>query len=111
MGDGPTAEPEQLGKEVIRTQWLDHSTLGNHPLVNSMTCQSTLQRLRKSSYQVGRKILIVDEVDDSRTTLDYTVKELQKDVEDQLAKMSAEKRAKTPTTEFAIFVGKLPLDI
>ena len=59
------AQEEKLGKEVIRTQWLDHSTLGNQPLL-------------------GRKILIVvsltstvpcktaqrfaqDEVDDSRT--------------------------------------------
>lgn len=86
MDDGATAQPEQLGKEVIRTQWLDHSTLGNHPLR-------------------GKKILIVDEVDDSRTTLDYTIRELQKDVEDQLAQLSPEEREKTPKTEFGIFVG------
>lgn len=30
---------------------------------------------------VGKNILIVDEVDDTRTTLEYAVKELQKDVE------------------------------
>ena len=30
---------------------------------------------------VGKNILIVDEVDDTRTTLEYAVKELEKDVE------------------------------
>lgn len=50
------AAPEKLGTEVVRTQWLDFSTLGNRPLV-------------------GRKILIVDEVDDSRTTLGYACTE------------------------------------
>ena len=30
---------------------------------------------------VGKRILIVDEVDDTRTTLEYAVKELEKDVE------------------------------
>jgi len=50
------ATPEQLGNEVVRTQWLDFSTLGARPLV-------------------GRRILIVDEVDDSRTTLEYACTE------------------------------------
>jgi hypoxanthine phosphoribosyltransferase len=30
---------------------------------------------------IGKNILIVDEVDDTRTTLEYAVRELQKDVE------------------------------
>jgi hypoxanthine phosphoribosyltransferase len=30
---------------------------------------------------IGKSILIVDEVDDTRTTLEYAVKELEKDVE------------------------------
>ena len=30
---------------------------------------------------MGKNVLIVDEVDDSRTTLEYAVKELQKDVD------------------------------
>lgn len=87
MSDNGTAQAEQLGKEVVRTQWLDHSTIGNHPLV-------------------GRKILIVDEVDDSRTTLSYAVKELQKDIEEQYSQLSEEQRSKTPKTEMGIFVGK-----
>lgn len=87
LDDGTgTAQAEQLGKEVVRTQWLDHSTLGNHPLR-------------------GKKILIVDEVDDSRTTLDYAIRELKKDVEDQLAALSEAERAQVPKTEFGIFVG------
>lgn len=84
--DGASAvAPEKLGKEVIRTQWLDLSSLGNRPLV-------------------GRKILIVDEVDDSRTTLDYAVRELQKDIKDQLDALPADKRASLPETKLAIFV-------
>ncbi|KAI5481418.1 xanthine phosphoribosyltransferase [Pseudohyphozyma bogoriensis] len=79
------ANEEKIGKEVIRTQWLDFSTLGNRPLL-------------------GRRILIVDEVDDSRTTLGYAVTELQKDIEEQLAKLPEEKRASIPKTELAVFV-------
>ncbi|KAM0793347.1 hypothetical protein ACM66B_000802 [Microbotryomycetes sp. NB124-2] len=79
------ATEEKLGKEVVRTQWLDLSTLGSRPLV-------------------GRRILIVDEVDDTRTTLGYTVRELEKDIEEALAKLSPEQRAATPPTELAIFV-------
>ena len=40
--------PEEPGVEVIRTQWLDFSTIGGQDLI-------------------GKKILIVDEVDDTRT--------------------------------------------
>ncbi|KAK4050493.1 hypothetical protein OIO90_005076 [Microbotryomycetes sp. JL221] len=79
------ASEEKLGKEVIRTQWLDLSTLGSKSLV-------------------GRRILIVDEVDDSRTTLEYTVRELEKDIEEALARMTPEQRAASPPTELAIFV-------
>ncbi|KAF7845902.1 hypothetical protein BT93_L0121 [Corymbia citriodora subsp. variegata] len=59
LGEG--AGEEQMGKEVVRTQWLDFSTLGSRSLL-------------------GRRILIVDEVDDTRTTLAYAVKELQADL-------------------------------
>ncbi|ORY75009.1 phosphoribosyltransferase-like protein [Leucosporidium creatinivorum] len=79
------AQEEKLGKEVVRTQWLDLSTLGSKPLI-------------------GRRILIVDEVDDSRTTLSYAVAELQKDIDEHLAALTPEQRAATPPTELAIFV-------
>lgn len=49
---------------------------------------------------IGKKVLIVDEVDDTRTTLEYAVRELQKDVETATQKLgrTAEK------TQFSIFV-------
>jgi hypoxanthine phosphoribosyltransferase len=76
--DGPVEEP---GTRVTRTQWLDLSSL-------------------EMSNLVGKNILIVDEVDDTRTTLEYAVKELEKDVEaarKQLGKEGAK-------TNFSIFV-------
>ncbi|KAG8671089.1 hypoxanthine-guanine phosphoribosyltransferase [Fusarium poae] len=88
-------EVEAPGTKVTRTQWLDMSALGE------------MQNL------VGKKILIVDEVDDTRTTLEYAVKELEKDVEIARQKMGGT----APKTEFSIFVlhnkdkpkkGKLP---
>ncbi|GAA5877198.1 hypothetical protein JCM16303_006199 [Sporobolomyces ruberrimus] len=82
--EGLTSE-EKLGKEVIRTQWLDFSTLGNRPLI-------------------GRRILIVDEVDDSRTTLGYAVAELKKDIAQQYERLTPEQKTHFPKTELAIFV-------
>lgn len=56
-------DPEEVpGTKVTRTQWLDLSSLEMNNLI-------------------GKNILIVDEVDDTRTTLEYAVRELQKDVE------------------------------
>jgi uncharacterized protein len=49
---------------------------------------------------IGRNVLIVDEVDDTRTTLDYAVRELEKDV-DEAAKRSGREGEKT---RFSIFV-------
>lgn len=48
---------------------------------------------------VGKNVLIVDEVDDTRTTLEYAVRELQKDVE-----TAAQKLGSKETTQFSIFV-------
>ena len=48
---------------------------------------------------VGKNILIVDEVDDTRTTLEYAVRELQKDVESARKKMGVEGE-----TRFSVFV-------
>ncbi|KAK3903969.1 phosphoribosyltransferase-like protein [Staphylotrichum tortipilum] len=88
---------EAAGTKVTRTQWLDLTALG------------------EMANLVGKRVLIVDEVDDTRTTLEYAVKELQKDVEVARAKMGSDLK-----TEFAIFVlhnkdktkkGVLPDDI
>ena len=49
---------------------------------------------------VGRNILIVDEVDDTRTTLEYAVKELEKDVETARQKLGRSDEK----TNFSIFV-------
>ncbi|KAI1827317.1 PRTase-like protein [Xylaria intraflava] len=88
---------DQIGTKVTRTQWLDFSSLGG------------MENL------VGKRILIVDEVDDTRTTLEYAVKELQKDVEEVSKKLGREGEK----TEFSVFVlhnkdktkkGVLPAD-
>lgn len=80
-GDGVVEEP---GKQVTRTQWLDLTSLGE------------MKNL------IGKKILIVDEVDDTRTTLEYAVKELEKDVEAARQKLGLE--GEHAKTEFSIFV-------
>ena len=72
---------EQIGTKVTRTQWLDLSSLGE------------MENL------VGKRILIVDEVDDTRTTLEYAVKELEKDVEAARQKLGVQGE-----TKFSIFV-------
>lgn len=79
---GEDTEVEQIGKKVTRTQWLDLTALGQ------------MENL------VGKRILIVDEVDDTRTTLEYAVKELEKDVEAARQRMGGDQ----PKTEFCIFV-------
>jgi hypoxanthine phosphoribosyltransferase len=65
---------------------------------------------------IGKNVLIVDEVDDTRTTLEYAVRELQKDVETAQQKLG---RSDEKTT-FSIFVlhnkdkekkGHLPSDM
>lgn len=48
---------------------------------------------------VGKNILIVDEVDDTRTTLEYAVRELQKDVETAARTLGSNEK-----TQFSIFV-------
>lgn len=71
---------EQPGTKVTRTQWLDLSSLQMDSLV-------------------GKNILIVDEVDDTRTTLEYAVRELEKDVEG-----ARRQSGRTEKTNFFIFV-------
>ncbi|TGZ83654.1 PRTase-like protein [Ascodesmis nigricans] len=76
------ADPEEIpGTKVTRTQWLDFSAV-------------------KQSDLVGKNILIVDEVDDTRTTLQYAVQELAKDVKEAAKRMGREEEE----TKFYIFV-------
>src|SRR3954452_25246414 len=72
---------EKPGTKVTRTQWLDLSAVQMDSLI-------------------GKNILIVDEVDDTRTTLEYAVRELEKDVETASNKLGRENEK----TKFSIFV-------
>jgi uncharacterized protein len=81
-GNETPGEIEAMGTKVTRTQWLDLSALGE------------MENL------VGKKVLIVDEVDDTRTTLEYAVRELEKDVEAARLRIGPD----APKTEFSIFV-------
>ncbi|KAF8202123.1 hypothetical protein BJ912DRAFT_1028957 [Pholiota molesta] len=77
------ATVEQIGNEVIRTQWL--SNPGKQIL--------------------GKRNLIVDEVDDTRKTLHYALSELKKDVEEELLSYpESERAALRAATSFGIFV-------
>lgn len=81
-GTTTPGDVETAGTQVLRTQWLDLSSLG------------------EVSNLVGKRILIVDEVDDTRTTLEYAVRELEKDVEAASQKLGH----RGEQTEFSIFV-------
>lgn len=80
-GTSTPGDVEQPGTKVTRTQWLDLSSLG------------------EMSNLIGKRILIVDEVDDTRTTLEYAVKELEKDVEAARQRLGIQGE-----TTFSIFV-------
>ena len=80
---GKNSTVDTIGKEVVRTQWLDFSAIEKH--FDSL---------------IGKKILIVDEVDDTRTTLHYALSELEKDINKQAEILG---RA-DETTTFSIFV-------
>ncbi|KAJ7050491.1 hypothetical protein C8F01DRAFT_1263949 [Mycena amicta] len=80
--EGTTADV--IGHEVIRTQWLGPDS---------------------GKLLLGKKNLIVDEVDDTRKTLHYALSELQKDVEKELlTRPESEHAALREATKFAIFV-------
>lgn len=84
------APEEEIGTKVTRTQWLDFTALQNTDLV-------------------GKNVLIVDEVDDTRTTLQYAVQELSKDVALQAAgKAGGVTPQKTNFFIFVLHVGSLP---
>ncbi|KAI9732606.1 MAG: hypoxanthine-guanine phosphoribosyltransferase [Cirrosporium novae-zelandiae] len=82
VNDGKVELP---GTVVTRTQWLDLSSL-------------------HMSNLVGKNILIVDEVDDTRTTLEYAVKELEKDVAEAARRLEASGVKNRGETKFSIFV-------
>lgn len=73
-------EVEKPGTQVVRTQWIDYT-------------QSKVNLVNKN-------ILIIDEVDDTRTTLHYAVSELKKDVAEQAKAQGADPN----DTKFGIFV-------
>ncbi|KAF8159715.1 hypothetical protein B0H34DRAFT_796932 [Crassisporium funariophilum] len=80
--DGTTAE--QIGNEVIRTQWLGPDS---------------------GKLLLGKRNLIVDEVDDTRKTLHYALSELKKDIERELLEYpEAQRERLRSATQFAIFV-------
>ncbi|KAJ4377816.1 hypoxanthine-guanine phosphoribosyltransferase [Neocucurbitaria cava] len=81
LGTGEDSQVEKPGTKVTRTQWLDLSSL-------------------EMANLIGKNVLIVDEVDDTRTTLEYAVRELEKDVEAAVKKLGREGEK----TKFSIFV-------
>ncbi|KAI9802903.1 MAG: hypothetical protein M1825_002134 [Sarcosagium campestre] len=82
LGQTGDSDIEQAGTKVTRTQWLDLSSLS-------------------ASSLIGKNILIVDEVDDTRTTLEYAVRELEKDVNEARRRLGREDER---PTRFSIFV-------
>lgn len=87
--NSPVDPVETPGTKVTRTQWLDLSSLSMSNLV-------------------GKNILIVDEVDDTRTTLEYAVRELEKDVEAARREMGLS--GAESKTRFSIFVVHVSMD-
>lgn len=81
--DAADPDVETPGTRVTRTQWLDLSSLEMASLI-------------------GKHVLIVDEVDDTRTTLEYAVQELKKDVE--TARVRSGKSEQEGKTTFSVFV-------
>ncbi|GME83194.1 unnamed protein product [Ambrosiozyma monospora] len=73
-------EAEKVGSQVKRIQWINYKESGID-LCN-------------------KKVLIIDEVDDTRTTLHYALGELEKDAEKQAKDQGLEKS----NTEFFIYV-------
>lgn len=74
------SQEEKVGTQVVRTQWIDYA-------------QSKIDLVNKN-------VLIVDEVDDTRTTLHYAVSELQKDAYEQATAQGQDPN----NTKFGIFV-------
>ncbi|CCK69557.1 hypoxanthine phosphoribosyltransferase KNAG_0C04550 [Huiozyma naganishii CBS 8797] len=78
-------DQEEVGVKIQRTQWIDYKQ-----------CELDL---------VGKNVLIVDEVDDTRTTLHYALHELEKDAEEQAAAKGVDlEKQPEMRTKFSIFV-------
>jgi len=88
LNDSSDDPPSKIGTQVIKTQWLHFGP--SHATTTPL---------------LGKNILIVDEVDDTRTTLAYAVQELNKDIEEEKRKFLAENpNVDIPETRFAVFV-------
>ena len=103
----------QIGREVVRTQWLNEKTISGNAKSSSSNDASTsansvgapkLEEGKDAGGLLGKRILIVDEVDDTRTTAMYAYHELHKDVRTALDRLSPQERASVPETRFAFFV-------
>lgn len=105
---------ETIGNQVVRTQWLDEGTFkradikaaaaGGGNGSASSSGSTSAASATSSSGLLGKNILIVDEVDDTRTTLQYAYNELLKDVREGLAALDEQSRKLLPPTRFGIFV-------
>lgn len=81
---GTDSVEEVPGTKVTRLQWLDmNSSMAN---------------------LIGKNVLIVDEVDDTRTTLQYAVNELEEDVKKAQKQLPANDPRKDKETKFFVFV-------
>jgi hypoxanthine phosphoribosyltransferase len=78
---GKDSPDQGMGTKITRTQWLDLSSL-------------------EMANLIGKNVLIVDEVDDTRTTLEYAVRELEKDVQEAQQRLGREGEK----TTFSVFV-------
>ena len=83
--DSVSTASETTGLKVIRNQWIDYNSKNE----NSFSL-------------IGKRILIVDEVDDTRTTLHYALNELEKDARKQCLEKGI--NYEDSGTEFGIFV-------
>ncbi|KAG5722159.1 Xanthine phosphoribosyltransferase 1 [Termitomyces sp. T112] len=96
----PGTSQQQIGKEVVRTQWM---------WVFDFFLQDSSFEVNRSpnpgKLLLGKRVLIVDEVDDTRKTLGYALTELRKDVEEELTNHpESERETLRAATKFAIFV-------
>ncbi|KAJ7634159.1 hypothetical protein DFH06DRAFT_1221261 [Mycena polygramma] len=90
-----------IGKEVIRTQWLGPDS----GKAATGQVSANIRYFLCAESTIGRRNLIVDEVDDTRKTLHYALHELQKDVEvELLSHPELERAALREATKFGIFV-------
>nr|CAG8471368.1 4550_t:CDS:2 [Entrophospora candida] len=92
-----------IGTQVIKTQWLHFGD--SSPSLAS----TTSSKLTNKRNLLGKNILIVDEVDDTRTTLAYAIQELLKDIEEEKLGYiqtinNKDNDSKIPETKLAVFV-------